>query len=156
RGAPAVPRPARIEAARMVPRRNPPPFDALAPRRLEQIVATDDVGLQNRVPRSFDRETAEMHDAVDAGDGGLDRRHAGEIGFDEGLVRRQIGGPLDVAQPEGGVDAFEQLAQSRAYAARRAGDQNRLHDVPIAIGEREFLASGYPGWRRAADSACGC
>src|SRR5262249_47216735 len=59
-------------------------------------------------------------------------------GFDEGLVRRQVGGPLDVAQPDVGVDAFEQLAQSCADSARCAGDQNRLHAVPIAVGERKF------------------
>src|SRR5262249_61003336 len=60
-----------------------------------------------------------------------------EGGFDEGLVRRQGGGALDVARPDVGIDAFEQLTQSRAYAARCAGDQTRLHAVPIAVRERE-------------------
>src|SRR5262249_59765660 len=68
RGVNADASPTRIEADRMVRRREHHPFDAVAARRLEQIVATDDVGLQKRVPRPFDREAAEAHDAVHAGD----------------------------------------------------------------------------------------
>jgi hypothetical protein len=41
-------------------------LDALLSRRLEQIVAADDVGLQDLVPGALDRIAAEMQDAVDA------------------------------------------------------------------------------------------
>src|SRR5215471_18538586 len=41
---------ARIKADRMVRRGEYHPLDAVATRRLEQMVATDDVGLQDRVP----------------------------------------------------------------------------------------------------------
>src|SRR5262249_22793430 len=51
---------ARIKPDHVVRRGEPPPFAALPTRRLEQVIATDDVGLQDRVPRSFDREAAEM------------------------------------------------------------------------------------------------
>src|SRR5262249_53458436 len=54
---------ARIKTDHVVRRGEHHPFDALPTRRLEQVIATDDVGLQDRVPRSFDREAAEMHDA---------------------------------------------------------------------------------------------
>ena len=125
----------------------------MAPRRLEQIVAADDVGLQDGIPRPLDGESTEMDDAVDAGDSALDLGHAGEIGRDKGLVRTEIGRPLDVAQAQLAIDALEQLPQPRADAASRASDQNRLHDVPVETW------SGIRGWRAsrpAVDSACGC
>ena len=83
-------------------------FDALAARRLEQVVAADDVGLQDRLPRPLDREAAEMDDAVDTLDGRLDLVDAGEVGGDEGLVGPEIGRLLDVAQPQLGIDALQQ------------------------------------------------
>src|SRR5712691_8845531 len=118
---------ARIEADGMVRRREHDALDAVPARSLEQIVATDDVRLENGVPWPFDREAAEMHDAVDAGDGPLDACHVGEIGRHEAFVRCEVGGPCNVAQPDVGIDTFEQMAQPRADAARRASDQNRLH-----------------------------
>ena len=81
----------RIEADDMVGGREHDPPDAVAARRLEQIVAADDVGLEDGLPRAFDREPAEMHDAVDADDGALDLGHVGEIGGDKALVRGEIG-----------------------------------------------------------------
>src|SRR5262249_61972032 len=63
------PAPARIEADRMV---GGGKYDAPhlgLPSGLEQVVATDDVRIQNRIPRAFDRVAAEMHNAVHAGDG---------------------------------------------------------------------------------------
>ena len=77
---------------------------ALAARRLEQIVAADDVGLQDRLPGPFDREAAEMDDAVDALDDLLDLVELGEIGGDEASsAARSAGG--DVAQPQPGRSA---------------------------------------------------
>ena len=96
---------------------------------------------------------AEMHDAVDADDGALDRGHVGEIGADKALVRGEIARRLDVAQPQFAIDALEQLPQPRADAARRPRDQNRLHDQSVANVER---ISWRRACRRAADSACGC
>jgi hypothetical protein len=68
-----------------------------------------------------------MHDALDACDRRLDFREAREIGLHEGLVRTEVRRPRHVAEPEVGIHALQQLAQPRADAARRAGDQNRLH-----------------------------
>src|ERR1700724_4830650 len=45
----------RIKTHRMVRRREHDTLDAFFARGLEQIVAADDVGLQDRVPRAFDR-----------------------------------------------------------------------------------------------------
>ena len=80
---------ARIEADRMVRRGEHHALDALLPRRLEQIVAADDVGLQDLVPGAFDRIAAEMQDAVDAFADRLDLRQVGEIGRLEFLVLRR-------------------------------------------------------------------
>src|ERR1700710_2870106 len=45
---------ARVETYRVVRRRKYDALDALFARRLEQIVAADDVGLQDVVPRALD------------------------------------------------------------------------------------------------------
>src|SRR5258707_15607192 len=79
----ADPAPARIEADRVVGRGK---YDARhlgEPGGLEQVVATDDVGIQNGIPRPFHREAAEMHDAVDARAGAFDRSPVGEIVCDD-------------------------------------------------------------------------
>src|SRR6266446_4643721 len=39
---------------------------AVLPRRFEGVVTAGDVGAQDHVPRSFDREAAEMHDRIHA------------------------------------------------------------------------------------------
>src|SRR5882724_12427380 len=56
--------PARIEADGVVGRGEDHALDAGLPRRLEEIVAADDVGLQDRIPWPLYGETAEMDDAV--------------------------------------------------------------------------------------------
>ena len=56
-------------------------------------------------------------EAVGARDRALDLRHVGEIGRHEGLVAREAGGRLHVAQPQIGIDALEQMPQPRADAA---------------------------------------
>ena len=91
------------------------------------IVAADDIGIEDRLPRPFDREPAEMHDAVDAGDRLLDLRHIGEIGLHEFLVGAQVGRLLDVADADLRIDALQKLAQPRADVARGSGDQNFFH-----------------------------
>jgi hypothetical protein len=96
-------------------------------RRLEQIVAADDVGVEDGLPRPFDREAAEMHDAVDAGDHLLDLRQVGEIGRNELLVGREIAGPLDVAEPQAWIDALEQATKPAANAAGGSRDENGVH-----------------------------
>src|SRR5258708_2339048 len=55
-----------IETHRMVRGRKHDALDALFARGFEQIVAADDIGLQDVVPRAFDRKAAEMQDAVAA------------------------------------------------------------------------------------------
>ena len=118
---------ARIKADRVIGGREDDALDAGAARRLEQVVAADDIGIEDRLPRAFDRKAAEMHDAVDAGDRLLDLRHVGEIGLHEVLVGAQIGRLLDVADADLRIDALQQLAQPRADVARGSGDQNFFH-----------------------------
>src|ERR1700710_646954 len=52
----------RIEADRMVRGGEHHALDALLPRGLEQVIAADDVGLQDIVPGTFDRIAAKMQD----------------------------------------------------------------------------------------------
>ena len=40
-------------------------FDALAASRLEDVIATDDVGLVDDLPGVLDRHAAQVHDRVD-------------------------------------------------------------------------------------------
>src|SRR5581483_3254988 len=101
--------------------------DAAAIGGLEQVAAADDVGAEDGRPVALDRIAAEMGDAVDAGDDRLDLGVVGEVGGDELLVCRQIGGPADIAPADARVDAFQQFAQPRADLAGRAGDKDVTH-----------------------------
>src|SRR5690606_14177776 len=65
-------------------------LDTLPARRLEDVVAADDVGLEDRLPQPLDRMAAEVNDAVDAVDRGLDLVHPGEIGSGEALMGGEI------------------------------------------------------------------
>src|SRR2546423_4952189 len=56
----------RVEADRMVGRGEDDALDTFPARRLEQIVAADDVGLQDRVPGPLSGDAAEVDDPVDA------------------------------------------------------------------------------------------
>src|SRR4029077_9892248 len=120
---------ARIKTDRMVRRGEDDALDFLAPRRLEQIVAADDIGAQDAVPRLLDRLAAEMDDAVDALDQLFDLGEVGEIGLDERLAFCQTGRRADVAPANIRIDAVEQLAQPRTDATRCARHQNCLHDA---------------------------
>jgi hypothetical protein len=108
---------ARIEADRMVRRGEHDALDALFARGLEQIVAADDVGLQDVVPGPFDRIAAEMQDAVDAFADRLDLREIGEVGRLEFLVLAEIGGRFQIAEQQVRIDRRQQLAQARADSA---------------------------------------
>ena len=92
-------------------------FTPLAARCLEQIVAADDVGRMDRLPRLLDRDAAQMDDAVDALDDLLDRGHVGEIGLDEFLVRLRADGRRDVAQAQFAIDALQQFPRGGADTA---------------------------------------
>ena len=107
----------RIEADRMVRRGEHDALDALLARRLEQIVAADDVGLQDVVPRAFDRIAAEMQDAVDALADRLDLREIGQIGRLEFFVGAEIGRRLEIAEQQIRIDRRQQFAQARADSA---------------------------------------
>ena len=72
---------ARIEPDRVVRRSKHHALDAMAARSFEQIVGADDVRLQHRRPGRFDRNAAEMHDPIDAGDRLVERFGVGEIGL---------------------------------------------------------------------------
>src|SRR6266481_8664045 len=82
--------PAWIKADGVVGRGEDHALDAGLPRRLEEIVAADDVGLQDRIPWSLYGETAEMDDAVRALHDHGDLVRLGEVGGDEGLARQQV------------------------------------------------------------------
>ena len=101
---------ARIEADGVIGRGEDHALDACLARRLEEVVAADDVGIQDRVPRASlrDRMAAEMDDAV----GALHRRRdlvgLGEVGRDEGFARLQILGLHAIAQHQPGIELGEQ------------------------------------------------
>src|SRR5262249_39576712 len=121
---------ARIEADGVVRRREHDALDPAAVRRLEQVVAADDVGLQDRVPGPFDRMAAEMHDALHALDRALDLGHHREIGLDESLVGGERGRRHPIAPTDVRIDALEQAAKMCADAAGGARYQNCLHADP--------------------------
>ena len=64
----------------MVRRGEDDPLHALEARRLEEVVAADDIGVVDDVPVRLDRIAAEMEDAVDAGDGAAERLDVAEVG----------------------------------------------------------------------------
>ena len=115
---------ARIEADGVVGRGEDHALDAGLPRRLEEIVAADDIGLQDRVPRPFDRIAAEMDDAVRALHGRRDLVGLGEVGGDEGLARQQVLGLHLVAQHQAGIERRQQRPDHGADAARGAGEDD--------------------------------
>src|SRR4029453_16158525 len=80
---------ARIEADGMVGGGEDDALHTFAARGLEQIVAADDVGLQDRLPRPFDREAPEMDDTFDPLDDLFYLVELGKIGGHEGLVGRE-------------------------------------------------------------------
>ena len=80
---------ARIEADRVVGRREHHALDAFFVGRLEQIVAADDVRLMDLVPGAFDRIAAEMQDAVDTFADRLDLGEIGKIGLPEFFARHR-------------------------------------------------------------------
>ena len=57
-----------IEAGDVVRAREHDPADAVLARRFVEVVHADDVGLQDRLERSLDRDAAEVDDRLDAGD----------------------------------------------------------------------------------------
>jgi hypothetical protein len=123
----------RVEADRVVGRGEYHTLDALFACGLEQIVAADDVGLQDRIPGALDRIAAEMQDAVDALADRLDLRHVGKIGCLEFLVLAEIGRRLQVAQHQVRIDRRQQLAQARADPAGGAGHQYAWHLFPLIL-----------------------
>src|SRR5712692_2957698 len=139
---------ARIEADRMVRRREHDPLGPAAARGLEQVVAADDIGVEDSLPRPFDRKAAEMDDALHPVHRALDLAHDGKIGFHEDLVRREIGRRIKVAPADVGVDALEQLAQPSADAARCASDQYRLHDASAANAECSLCSVAFSSANR--------
>ena len=120
----------RIEADRVVRRGEHDALDALLARGLEQIVAADDIGLQDVVPRAFDRKSAEMQDAVDALADRFDLGEIGEVGGLEFFARAEIGGRFHVAQHQIRIDRRQQFAQARADFTGSAGHQYAWHFIP--------------------------
>ena len=74
-----------------------------------------------------------MHDALHAGDGFLHLREIGEVGGDEIVACREIGGFADIARPNVRIDAAQDFTQPRADIAGSAGDDNLLHRLLQSI-----------------------
>src|SRR4051794_6257369 len=130
----------RIEADRMVGRGEHDALDALFARGLEQIIAADDIGLQDIVPRTFDGKSAEMQDAVDALADGFDLGEVGEVGGLEFLARAEVGGRFHVAEHQIRIDREQQLAQACADFTGSAGHQYAWHFIPLGIDLRSSTA----------------
>ena len=128
-----------VEADHVIGGREYDPPDALPPRRLEHVVAADDVVVQDRLPGVLDRAGAEMDDAVDARAQALDRGRIGEVGPDELLAR--LGLQVDhVRQAQARIDAAQQRPDPPPDAARSTGDQHSLHAAPPS-GHKVYVAS---------------
>src|SRR6516162_3804477 len=121
---------ARVEAHRVVGRGKHDALDALPTRGLEEIVAAHDVGLQDRLPGSLDREPAQVDHSIDPIHGPLDVLDPGKLGRHEILIGAQISRFFDVAEPQLWIDRFEDLAQPRADVASSAREQNACHLEP--------------------------
>jgi hypothetical protein len=131
-------------------------LDAMPTGGLEHIVATDDVGGEDLFPWPLDRNSAEMHDAVDARDRLVDLRGVGEVSGDEALLTREIGRNAEIAPSNLRLDALEQLAQARTDAACRAGDENCAHGYSVGEAIAPSRAVTYGQARpRVSDSVCG-
>src|SRR5262245_52040004 len=103
---------------------------ALSARCLEQIVAADDVGLQDPLPGSLDREAAQVDHPVDPIHRPLHLLDPGKLGPDELFIGAQISRLLDVAQAQLRIDRFEDLAQARADVTRGTRQQDTCHLTP--------------------------
>ena len=140
---------ARIEADRMVGRSEDHALHAGLARRLEDVVAADDVGLQDLVPRSLDRMAAEMDDAV----GALQHRghlvRPGEIGGDEGLARLKVRRRDPVAQHQAGIELRQQRACHGADAAGGAREDDPTGGV-ASLGHSSFLLPAFDSVRANA------
>src|SRR5688500_3667102 len=113
-----------VEASGMVAGGKHVALHAVAPRGLEHVVAADDVRLQDRFPRAFDRVAAEVHDGVDALGDAQAVGHLRNIRLDEVLCLQ--GAP--VRKPQ--LVLPRQLAsEMRADVAGGAGDQNGLQRI---------------------------
>ena len=111
----------------MVRRGEDDALDARLACRLEQIVAADDIGVEDRLPRPLDRKAAQMHDPLYALASLLDLGRLGEIGLDELLIGFEIGRLLQVRDDQAGINRLQQAPQIGADSAGRAGDEYALH-----------------------------
>src|SRR5262249_50388160 len=102
-------------------------LDSGAARRFEKDVAADDIGVEDRLPRSLNGMAAEMNDALHAGDRLLDLRQISEIGRNEVIAGGEVRGLADIARPKMRINAAQNLAQSRADIAGGADNKNVLH-----------------------------
>jgi len=96
------------------------------PRALVDVIAADDIGLQDVVPRTLQRHAAEMHHGLNALAG-----FAGGLGIVqvEGqrlFVRGQVRDGRHIGQPQLAGQRRQTAAQLRAKAARGPGDQDRV------------------------------
>jgi hypothetical protein len=91
---------AAIEADRVVAGREDDALHAVAPRRLEDVVAADDVRLQDAFPGAFHRIAAEMHDRIDALGDAQRVGHFRDVGLDEVLrLERPLVGKSQLVFP---------------------------------------------------------
>ena len=88
-----------IKSHGMIGRRKDDALHAGAMRGLEQIIAADDVGVEDRVPWGLDRNAAQMDDAVNSVYNLLDLRVFVKIRADEVFTGPKIVRDPDVAEP---------------------------------------------------------
>src|SRR5262245_54215311 len=118
---------ARVEADGVIGGGKDHALDALAARRLEQIAAADDIGVEDGLPGAFDRMPAEVDDAFATFDGPLDLGQIAKLGRDKLLLAAQICRSFQVAQAQLRIDRLEQRAQAPADVAGGSRQQDALH-----------------------------
>ena len=110
----------------MIARREDDAFHPVVTGSLEDVVATDDVGLQDVLPWPFNRVAAEVHDRVDAFGDTRHRPWIRNICGLEALVGRKILDRANVREPHA-IFARKLTPQMSADPASGTSDQYRLH-----------------------------
>ena len=118
-----------IEADGVVRRGEDDPPHPFEPRRLEEGVGAEDVGLVDGLPVGLERVAAEMDDTVDPGDRPPHRLEVGEVGRGVGLALGECRDRPAVREAEP-VARPEERPDHRCDATGGTGEENELHRQP--------------------------
>ena len=99
-------------------------LDALLARRLVQVIDTDDIGGQDRLPGLFGGDAAQVHDHVHLLRHLLHGKLVGQIGDDDLLAGQALAQALAVAQAQMLAIGFQPRAQFAAQATGGPGQEN--------------------------------